>query len=148
MAPRDRTRTEAGQGSIPPAAHAKRFVVTREQFAALVREVWEELPEPFARKLANTVLLVEDAPPPSLLRSLGLDPNRHTLFGLYRGVPLPRRGGTFGNCLPHTITVFYVPLVRRFPTKQRLRQEIERTIIHEVAHHFGMTEDEIRRLGY
>lgn len=122
--------------------------VTRERFESLVREVWDSLPEPFAAKLANVVLLVEDNPSPALLRSLGLDPRRDTLFGLYRGVPLPARGGTFGNSLPDTITIFYRPLVTQFLTEARLRREIERTIVHEVAHHFGMTDAEIRRFGY
>ncbi len=114
----------------------------------LVQEAWDEIPEPFASKLENVVLLVEDEPTPELLRSLGLNPSRDTLFGLYRGVPLAQRGASFGNHPPDTITIFYFPLVRRYRTENKLRQEIARTIVHEIAHHFGMSESEIRRLGY
>jgi predicted Zn-dependent protease with MMP-like domain len=127
---------------------AKRDFVDREQFVALVQEVWDQLPEPFAAKLENVVLLVDDEPSPELLRSLGLNPRRDTLFGLYQGVPLSQRGAAFGNHPPDTITIFYRPLVRRFRTTDRLRREIERTIVHEVAHYFGMSERQIRKLGY
>ncbi|MCX8072861.1 MAG: metallopeptidase family protein [Candidatus Binatia bacterium] len=120
----------------------------RDRFIDLVQEVWEQFPEPFASKLENVVLIVEDAPSPELLRSMGLNPRRDTLFGLYRGVPLPQRGATFANHPPDTITIFYRPLVQRFHTETQLRREIARTIIHEVAHHFGMSEAEIRKLGY
>lgn len=120
----------------------------RRHFLELVQEVWDGIPEPFASKLENVVLVVEDEPSVELLRSLGLNPSRDTLFGLYQGVPLTQRGATFANHPPDAITIFYRPLVRRYATEQRLRQEIARTIVHEVAHHFGMSETEIRRLGY
>ncbi|GIW43319.1 MAG: hypothetical protein KatS3mg077_0601 [Candidatus Binatia bacterium] len=120
----------------------------RERFLALVQEVWDDIPEPFAAKLDNVVLFVEDEPTPELLRSLGMDPRRDTLFGLYQGVPLSQRGATFANQLPDRITIFYRPLVRHYHTESALRREIAKTIVHEVAHHFGMTEAEIRRLGY
>lgn len=127
---------------------ANRQDMDRQRFVELVQEAWEAIPEPFAAKLDNVVLLVEDEPTSELLRALGLHPHRDTLFGLYQGVPLSQRGAVFGNHPPDTITIFYQPFLRRYRTEEQLRREITRTIVHEVAHHFGMTDAEIRRLGY
>jgi predicted Zn-dependent protease with MMP-like domain len=125
-----------------------RLPVERDTFEALVAEAIDDLPEEFARYLENVQVIVEDEPSPQLLRSLGLSPQRDTLYGLYQGVPLSHRGAWFGNHLPDTITIFYQPLVRRFFTAERIRREIQKTVVHEVAHFFGLDEPEIRRLGY
>lgn len=120
----------------------------RTRFDEFVREAWEALPPEVLERLHNVVLLIADEPPPDLLRSLGLDPRRDTLFGLYQGVPLKERGAFYANQLPDSITLFYRPLVSHFPDERRLRREIRKTIVHEVAHFLGMTEKEIRCLGY
>jgi len=120
----------------------------RETFEALVREALDELPEEFARYLENVAVVIEDEPSPELLRSLGLNPRRDTLFGLYQGVPLDLRGDSFGNALPDTISIFYRPLVRAYRSPQRLREQVRATVVHEIAHFFGMDEDDIRKLGY
>lgn len=122
--------------------------VDRNTFEALVAEAIDELPEEFMRYLENVQVIVEDEPSPELLRSLRMSAHRDTLFGLYQGVPLSRRGAWFGNHLPDRITIFYRPLVRRFFTSERIRHEVQKTVIHEVAHFFGLDEPAIRRLGY
>lgn len=120
----------------------------RLAFENLVSEAVAALPEQFSRYLDNVEILVEDEPSPELLRSLGLSPRHDTLFGLYQGVPLTQRGAWFGNQLPDTITIFYRPLTRRFHTATSLRREVQTTVVHEVAHFFGLDDDEIHRLGY
>lgn len=120
----------------------------RESFETLVEEALAELPEEFARHLENVAVLVEDEPAPELLRSLGMDPRRDELFGLYQGTPLAERGMAYGNALPDTISIYYRPLRRNFHTPAALRREIRKTVIHEIGHYFGLDEDEIERLGY
>ena len=120
----------------------------RAEFEVLVGEALDELPLEFARYLENVEVVVEEEPDAELLRGMGLDPVRNTLFGLYQGVPLQRRGFGFGNALPDKITIFRRPLVRACRTPDRIRREIRRTVIHEIGHHFGFDDRALRREGY
>ncbi len=120
----------------------------RSEFEALVREVLDDLPEEFARHLENVAVVVEDEPEPELLRSLGMRPRRDMLLGLYQGVPLNQRSGSFGNALPDKISIYYRPLIRLCRTADQLRRQIRTTVIHEIGHFFGLDDREIRRLGY
>jgi len=122
--------------------------VTRDEFEDLVREVLDELPEEFAQRIDNVAVVIEDEPAPELLRSLGLHPHRDTLFGLYQGVPLHARGASYGNVLPDKITIFYRPLLRACRTPDQIRRQVRTTVIHEIAHFFGMNDRQIRDLGY
>lgn len=120
----------------------------RQRFEELVAEALDDLPEEFLERLVNVEVLIDEEPSAETLRSLGLSPRRDTLFGLYEGTPLDERGALQANLLPDTITIFYRPLVRSFRSPDRIRREIRRTVIHEVAHFFGMDDDEIHDLGY
>ncbi len=120
----------------------------RGEFEDTVRDALDDLPEEFARYLDNVQVVIEDEPSPALLRSLGMNPRRETLFGLYQGVPLHLRGGAFGGALPDKISIFYRPLVRAFTSPERIRRQVRRTVIHEIAHFFGLNESAIRKLGY
>jgi predicted Zn-dependent protease with MMP-like domain len=120
----------------------------RTTFEELVRQTLDELPEDITRRLDNVEVVIEEAPAPTLLRSLGLDPGRDTLFGLYEGVPLNERSYDGSGCLPDKISIYYRPLVRSFRSPRRIRREVRDTIIHEVAHFFGFDDDEIEDLGY
>ncbi len=122
--------------------------VTRAEFEALVEEVLAELPPRFARYLENVAVVVEDEPSREQLRELGLRPGRDSLFGLYQGVPIDQRGHAFGNALPDQITIFYRPLLRAFRSRERIRREVRRTVLHEIGHHFGLDERALRREGY
>ena len=117
-------------------------------FDRLVGEALDDLPEEFARRLENVAVLVEDEPSPGLLRRMGLRPGRDELYGLYEGVPLPARPWDYAGRLPDRITLFRGPLLRAARTPERLRREITRTVVHEVAHFFGMDDHAIRRLGF
>lgn len=120
----------------------------RAAFERLVAEALDAIPAEFASYLANVAIVVEDEPGPALLRDLGLDPQRDSLYGLYQGTPLPERPHDFAAQLPDRITLYRGPLERDFRRPTVLRREIERTIVHEIAHFFGLDDRHVRRLGY
>jgi predicted Zn-dependent protease with MMP-like domain len=121
--------------------------MTRPDLQRLVGEALETIPDEFARYLENVEVVIEDEPSPEMLRDLGLDPRRDTLYGLYQGTPLPERRHDF-SALPDRIVIFAGPLLQDFRTPNSLRREIRSTVVHEIAHFFGLDEEHIRRLGY
>ena len=119
----------------------------RAEFERLVVEALDGIPDEFARYLENVTVVIEDEPSAELLRSLGLDPGRETLYGLYQGTPLPgRRYDHVG--LPDHVAIFAGPLMRQYPTAGELRRQVRRTVVHEIAHFFGFDERRVRRLGF
>jgi predicted Zn-dependent protease with MMP-like domain len=118
------------------------------RFEALVAEAVDAIPEEFARYLANVVVCVEDRPSDHTLRSVGLDPRRDTLFGLYEGTALPERPHDFAGHPPDRITIYRGPILDECRTEREVRREIEVTVVHEIAHFFGLDEDRVRELGY
>ena len=120
----------------------------RAEFERLVADALDEIPGEFASYLHNVAVVIEDEPSPAVLRELGLDPRRDTLFGLYQGVPLAARPHDFTGHLPDRITIFAGPLLRHFRTPGELRRQVCSTVIHEIAHFFGLDDAHIRRLGY
>jgi predicted Zn-dependent protease with MMP-like domain len=101
-----------------------------------VRAALDELPPHLAGALRNVAVVVEDENPE--------DPD---LFGLYQGVPLPERGDDTG-LLPDKISIYRIPLEDCFPDALELREEIRITVLHELAHYFGIDEDRLVELGY
>jgi len=119
----------------------------RKLFERLVAEVVNQLPEEFAARLANVEVVVQDEPSRAQLKSVGLDPRVDTLFGLYEGVPLAERSAGV-SVLPDRISIFYRPLVDECETEAELREEIRTTILHEVAHFFGIDDEDLDAWGY
>ena len=101
-----------------------------------VRAALDELPPNLAAGLTNVAVVVEDENPE--------DPD---LFGLYHGVPLPERGDMAGMP-PDTISIYRLPLEESFPDPEELHEEIRITVLHELAHYFGLDEDRLAELGY
>ncbi len=101
-----------------------------------VRAALDELPPGIAAALRNLAVVVEDE-----------NPEEPDLFGLYQGVPLPERGSDTG-LLPDKISIYRVPLEECFPDPEDLREEIRITVLHELAHYFGLDEDRLEELGY
>ncbi len=120
----------------------------RRKFRRLVEEALDTLPPDFRERLTNVEIFVEDEPARSQIETAGLDPDENTLFGLYEGVPLIEREHNFGMALPDRITIFYRPLVESFQSPAEIREQIRVTVVHEIAHFFGMDDDEIEDLGY
>lgn len=115
-----------------------------EAFAAIVSEALDSLPPEFARLMRNVEVRIEQRPQLAHRRLVGLKPWQQ-LYGLYEGIPLTERLGG-DPMLPDVITIFQGPLERDFPRRDELRREIRRTVLHEIAHFFGISDDRLREL--
>jgi len=122
--------------------------VNYDQLKKEVTRIIDRLPRRFREQLRNVEFVVEDRPSADLLRAEGLDPRHDSLYGIYQGVPLPERSSLDPPLLPDKISIFAEPLMEDFPDPDELRNEIRLTVLHEIAHYFGMDEDEIEELGY
>jgi predicted Zn-dependent protease with MMP-like domain len=122
--------------------------LNHHEIRKLVLQVIEKLPRQFREQLDNVEIVVDHRPSEDLLRAEGLDPRHDTLYGIYEGVPLPERSLLDPPLLPDKITIFAEPLLQDFPETEELREEIRLTVLHEIAHYFGMDDDEIEDLGY
>jgi predicted Zn-dependent protease with MMP-like domain len=116
----------------------------RKEVARLI----DRLPRQFREQLRNVEFVVEARPSEELLLAEDMDPEEETLYGLYQGVPLPERSSLDPPLLPDKITIFAEALLADFPDPEELREEIRLTVLHEIAHYFGMDEEEIEDLGY
>jgi predicted Zn-dependent protease with MMP-like domain len=119
--------------------------VDRAQFERLVAEALGGIPRRFRNAMANIAILVEDEPSPELLDEMEIEPP-DTLFGLYQGTPLTERSWTHGNTLPDRILLFQGPHEREADSDEELIVSIAETLIHEVGHYFGLSEEEIEEI--
>jgi predicted Zn-dependent protease with MMP-like domain len=117
----------------------------REQFERLVAEAIALIPRRFRREMKNLALVVEDEPSADLLREMEIEPP-DSLYGLYQGTPLPERSWTHGNNLPDKITLFQRPIEHDCDDEDEVRGVIGETLIHEVGHYFGLSEEEIEEI--
>jgi predicted Zn-dependent protease with MMP-like domain len=122
--------------------------VDHQEFRKEVARVIDRLPQQFREQLRNVEFVVEARPSMELLRAEDLDPRHDTVYGIYQGIPLPDRSSFDPPILPDKITIFAEPLLEDFPDPEALREEIRLTVLHEVAHYFGMDEKDIEDLGY
>ena len=105
-------------------------------FDETAREALESLPRELSEFMSNVEVVIEEEPPAGM-----------PLLGLYEGIPLTRRGAFYGGALPDKITIFTVPLERLYGADpERLRREIRRVVLHEVAHHFGISDERLVEL--
>ena len=119
--------------------------MTRARFERLVAEAVTLIPQRFREQMRNLVLVVEDEPDRALLEEMEIEPP-DSLYGLYRGTPLPERGASFGNALPDMITLFQRPIEEDCEDDDEIRTMIGETLIHEVGHYFGLSEEEIEAI--
>jgi len=119
--------------------------MNKNRFEALVTKALEELPAEFQSKLENVDVLVEDWPSRRQVRNLGL---RHggQLLGLYEGVPQTSRDRGYNLVLPDKITIFQKPIEARCRSERQIETEIGEVVRHEIAHHFGIGDDTLRRI--
>ena len=113
-------------------------------FEALVLEALNTLPPEFAQHLANVEVQVMLRPTQAQLQAVGLGPAA-TLYGLYEGVPLPQRSGG-AVLMPDMITIFQEAIERDFPEPEALRRQVRRTVLHELAHFFGISDQRLHEL--
>lgn len=120
--------------------------MTREKFERLVAEAVTLIPKRFRREMRNLALVVEAEPSAELLDEMEIEPP-DSLYGLYQGTPLPERSWGFGNVLPDRITIFQKPIEEDGEgDEDEIRAMIGETLIHEVGHYFGMSEEEIEEI--
>ena len=115
-------------------------------FQRLVQEALAQVPEEFRPCLADVPVVIEDWPADDLLAALGI-PEGETLYGLYTGHPITEGAPRSGE-LPPRITIFRGPLLEHCPSEAALRDEVTITVLHEVAHHFGIGEARLKELGW
>lgn len=115
----------------------------RDEFQRLVDEAWETIPETFRERFSNVAVFVQDEPDAEHLRVSGT-PSGYTLLGLYQGIPLSRRGMGYSMALPDQVTLFQGPIERASASAADVPRVIYDTLWHELAHHLGMSEDEVR----
>lgn len=116
-----------------------------EEFDELVAEAVESLPEQFLSRLDNVDVVVADEPSADMMIEHGLGPGE-SLFGLYEGVSLADRMG-YGEVLPDKITIFQKPLEEAYRDPEELVRQIRVTVAHEIAHHFGISDEELDEWG-
>ena len=120
--------------------------MTREEFKSLVEDALATIPPQFRDAMQNIAIVIEDDPPDALLREMGFDPKHDTLFGLYQGTPLPERHWDHGNVLPDKITLYQGPIEDDSQEEDDVVVAIGETLIHEIGHYFGLSEEEIQEI--
>jgi predicted Zn-dependent protease with MMP-like domain len=112
--------------------------MTREEFEELVSEALDRIPPELTRLMDNVAVFVEDESPAS----------GGELLGLYEGTPLTERGEWYAGVLPDRITIYRGPTLRHCGTREEVIAETEVTVVHEIAHHFGIDDERLHELGY
>ena len=115
-----------------------------QTFEDLVADALDGLPDQIAKQMQNVQVVVEEEPPLEQLRRL---PPGSMLLGLYHGIPLTKRGIHYDGALPDKISIYKGPITRLARTPARIRKQVRRTVIHEIAHHFGISDDRLHELG-
>ena len=119
--------------------------MNKHEFEAVLSEALGRLPERFAEKLENIDIVVEDEPSQILLREMHIGGDS-TLWGLYRGVPLSRRGFYYGNVLPDRIVLYMGPILREGGNAEDIAERVRMVVIHEIGHYFGLSDEELNKL--
>ncbi len=125
----------------------ERLRIAPRRFEELVAEALDDLPPFFQEKLNNVEVLVQAWPTPHDLRAVGLE-RGYMLLGLYQGIPLTERTQGYNLVTPDTVTLFQGPIeLAAGRDEQRIREQVRHTVIHEIAHHFGIDDDRLIELG-
>ena len=119
--------------------------MTRTRFEELVKDALASIPTRFRKAIHNVAIVVEDEPSAALLREMEIEPP-DTLFGLYQGTPLTERRWDYGNTLPDRVTLFQGPIERESEDEEDAVVAIGETLIHELGHYFGLSEEEIEEI--
>ena len=123
----------------------ERLIIDDSWFENEVVAVLDSLPPEFADNISNVEIVVEPRPRPEHRRAVGIKPWQ-SLYGLYQGIPLTARNHNYGLVTPDIITIFSEILLRDFPSEEGLRRQIRRTVLHELAHHFGIDDARLHEL--
>jgi len=107
------------------------------EFEDLVALALDRVPPSLARLVDNVIVVVEENPPPG-----------DDILGLYEGIPLTERGSTYAGVMPDRITIFRQPILEICSTRDEVVEEVLITVVHEIAHHFGIDDDRLHELGW
>lgn len=121
-------------------------MMPRDEFERLVVEALDQIPSYFQEKMNNVEVLIQSHPSKTDLERTGVGSN-YTLLGLYRGIPLTERTHNYSLVPPDTITLFQRPIERVAGKPERIAEVVRKTVIHEIAHHFGISDDRLREIG-
>ncbi|PKN33301.1 MAG: hypothetical protein CVU61_13860 [Deltaproteobacteria bacterium HGW-Deltaproteobacteria-19] len=121
--------------------------LSKHEFDRVVQRAIRRIPKEIRRHLDNMVISVRERPSPELLQVMGLPPD-YPLLGVYQGSSLMERSPTYPPLYPDTILIFQEPLEEMCWTLEELEEEVEITVVHEVAHFLGITEERLIELGY
>lgn len=110
--------------------------LSEDEFGGLVEEALDSIPPELGRLMRNVAVIVED---------YGGSPN---LLGLYQGVPLTARTTSYGGVLPDRISIYRLPILSRCRTREDVVRQVQVTVVHEVAHHFGIDDARLGELGW
>ena len=121
--------------------------LSRSEFEELVREALAELPDAFRPYLENLSVEVEDTPSATDCEAVGIDDPR-SLLGLYHGTPLLLRSVEQPYRWPERIAIYQNNIQRICRTRRQIVRQVRKTVLHEIGHHFGLGEDDLRELGY
>lgn len=121
------------------------FELNLEEFQDVMAEAVESLPDEFKSKIDNVDIVVEDYPPRELLRKL---PRGRLILGLYQGVPQKKRTSRYGLVLPDKISLFKKNIEAICSSREEVYRQIRKTLLHEIGHHFSLSDPELRRMGF
>ncbi len=117
-----------------------------QRFEQLVARAVDSLPDELHDRLENVDVVVADRPTPQQLESVGKR-RGETLLGLYEGVPLTKRSGHYGMVAPDKITIFQKPIESICRNDTQIVAEVQRVVLHEIGHHFGISDARLKQLG-
>lgn len=112
--------------------------MSADDFDGLIDRALAGVPDEFAELLENVVIMAEDWPPP----------DQPGLLGYYDGVPLTERDSNYAGVLPDRIVIFRQPTLQICATEEEVVDEVRITVVHEIAHYFGIDDDQLHRMGY
>jgi predicted Zn-dependent protease with MMP-like domain len=119
--------------------------MTKSQFETLVARAMRSLPRTFRDKIKNIAVVVEDWADAQTLAEMGIEPP-DTLYGLYRGIDLTRRDGSYGNVLPDVVTIYQGPIEEDAADEEEMAQIVRETVVHELGHYFGLDDETMERI--
>lgn len=121
--------------------------LSNKEFDRIVQQAIRRIPEEIRQHLDNMIISVQKRPSKELMREMGLPPGE-LLLGVFQGVPLVERSVTEPPLYPDTILLFQMPLQEMCSSPAELEEQIEITVVHEVAHYLGFSEEQLNDLGY
>ena len=125
------------------------YTMTDDEFEAAVQDALDSIPDAFLEALDNVMVTVQNEPNACQRMSSGSEGPSGEILGLYEGVALTQRGEWYGEGeMPDVVTIFKGPHERCFNSRERIVEEIRRTVVHEIGHHFGMDDAALRKIGY